>query len=139
MRKNAVQLKHSYVATVSGRKTLVSIDAVNPSGGWHATNVSTGRKIRIKTAGRLTMPITPEAPKEQTVTVENAHNADVFVIERRKNAKSEWKSTSHRIEATTANGALRKFGCRDAFKSTRIQVVKGGQTGRQYRAVKVTA
>jgi hypothetical protein len=39
---------------VSGRKVVVKIDAENRHGGWSATNQTTGKQVRIKTAGRLT-------------------------------------------------------------------------------------
>jgi hypothetical protein len=60
-----------------------------------------------------------------------------FFIQRRANADSPWQATKHIIEADTANGALRKFGLRDAFTSDRVKIAAGGKTGRQYRAVTV--
>jgi hypothetical protein len=59
-----------------------------------------------------------------------------YTIQRRKNAKAAWVSTKHVIaDAKTANDALRKFGAKEAFASNRVKVVKGGKTGREYRAV----
>ena len=41
------------MAKVTGSDAPVRIDAQNPHGGWDAKNLVTGRKVRIKTAGRL--------------------------------------------------------------------------------------
>jgi len=53
MRKNQIHIGRSYYANVSGRRQVVRIDSVSPYGGWNATNERTGRKIQIRTAGRL--------------------------------------------------------------------------------------
>lgn len=57
-----------------------------------------------------------------------------FVIKRRKDAKSKWVATNHVVSAVSANAALRKFGMKGAFVSTKVRVCQGGQTGRQYTA-----
>lgn len=54
MKKADVKIGGQYFATVSGRKVVVKIDAENSSGGWNATNQTTGKQVRIKTAQRLT-------------------------------------------------------------------------------------
>ena len=64
MKKNAVHLRETYIAKVSGNLVPVRIDAENPHGGWDATNTETGRKVRIKSAQRLRRSIrggTPDA------------------------------------------------------------------------------
>jgi len=38
---------------VSNRMATIRIDAENPNGGWDATNITTGKKVRIKSAQRL--------------------------------------------------------------------------------------
>ena len=53
MKKADVKTGGEYFATVTNKKVTVRIDAENSSGGWDATNLSTGKKVRIKTAGRL--------------------------------------------------------------------------------------
>ena len=53
MRKNQVEVGRTYVAKVSGRLTAVRIDGESRYGGWNATNVATGRAVRIKSAQRL--------------------------------------------------------------------------------------
>jgi len=53
MRKHEIELGGDYTAKVSGRLTTVRIYAVHHLGGWWATNLATGRDIRIRTAARL--------------------------------------------------------------------------------------
>jgi hypothetical protein len=53
MKKADVRIGGQYYATVTKTKVVVRIDAENANGGWDATNLSTGKKVRIKTAQRL--------------------------------------------------------------------------------------
>jgi hypothetical protein len=59
MKKNQVQIGGTYVAKVSGQLAKVRIDAESRFGGWDATNVSTHRKVRIKSAQRLRREVSP--------------------------------------------------------------------------------
>lgn len=78
MKKDQVQIGGHYYANVSGKSTEVRIDSDNSHGGWDATNVTTGKKVRIKTAARLygvvggaarkTKAKSKDATKEPTVT-----------------------------------------------------------------------
>jgi len=54
MKRADVVIGEAYWAKVSGVKVLVRITRENPYGGWDAVNLTTGRTVRIKTAGRLT-------------------------------------------------------------------------------------
>lgn len=54
MKKQDVEIGGVYRAKVSGKRVKVRIDRVSPYGGWDATNLSTGRKVHIKTGRRLT-------------------------------------------------------------------------------------
>jgi len=53
MKKDEVKVGGFYTAKVSGRMATVRIDAENPRGGWDATNLTTTKKVRIKSAQRL--------------------------------------------------------------------------------------
>jgi len=53
MKKNEVKIGQAYMAKVTGSVAPVRIDAESRHGGWDAKNLITGRKVRIKTAGRL--------------------------------------------------------------------------------------
>jgi len=58
MRKSQIKVGKVYQAKVSNRLVPVRIDSESPSGGWYATNTTTGNKVRIRTAGRLRKEIT---------------------------------------------------------------------------------
>lgn len=70
MKKEQVQIGGTYVAKVSGQLAQVRIDAESRFGGWDATNVSTRRKVRIKSAQRLRREVT-------TTTLEASAPADL--------------------------------------------------------------
>jgi len=53
MKKNDVTVGESYVAKVTGKLARVRIERESPHGGWEATSVETGRRVRIKSAQRL--------------------------------------------------------------------------------------
>ena len=53
MKKDEIKVGSHYSAKVSGRMATVRIDAENPRGGWDATNLRTGKKVRVKSAQRL--------------------------------------------------------------------------------------
>jgi len=60
--KKNVKAGDHYIANVSGKKVPIRIIGESRYGGWDAENTKTGRRIRIKTAGRLTH--TPEKLRE---------------------------------------------------------------------------
>ena len=53
MKKAEVELRGVYVAKVSGRLVTVRLERESPYGGWDATNLATGRAVRIRSAARL--------------------------------------------------------------------------------------
>ena len=56
MKKPDVKIGGEYYANVTNKKVIVRIDAENSTGGWDATNLTTSKKVRIKTAERLSGP-----------------------------------------------------------------------------------
>jgi len=53
MKKSDVKVGGTYLAKVSDKVVSVRLEAENPHGGWDATNLATGKKVRIKSAQRL--------------------------------------------------------------------------------------
>ena len=53
MLKKDVEVGRRYVAKISEKLTVVRLDEESRFGGWQATNVNTGRSVRIKTAAKL--------------------------------------------------------------------------------------
>ena len=67
MKKSEVKVGGVYAAKVTDKVVPVRIDAENLHGGWDATNQSTGKKVRIKSAQRLRGPWPKEAPTSAPV------------------------------------------------------------------------
>lgn len=53
MTKKDVKIGGVYAAKVTNKLVQVRIDAESRHGGWEATNLATGKKVRIKSAQRL--------------------------------------------------------------------------------------
>lgn len=53
MLKKQIKIGATYSAKVSDKICTVRIDSVCSYGGWNATNMDTGRAIRIKSAAKL--------------------------------------------------------------------------------------
>ena len=53
MNRDDVQIGAAYTAKVTNKVVEVRIDAESPHGGWDATNLASGRTVRVKTARRL--------------------------------------------------------------------------------------
>lgn len=56
MKKKDVQIGAVYTAKISGKLTKVRIErpiSWGVNSGWEATNLTTGRSVRIKTAAKL--------------------------------------------------------------------------------------
>lgn len=53
MKKADIKIGTEYIAKVSGKLVNVRVDRESLYGGWDATNLSTGRKIRIRGVQRL--------------------------------------------------------------------------------------
>lgn len=58
MKKSDVRIGATYRAKVSDKLTTIRIDAIHPSGGWGATNLTTGKPIHVKSVQRLRGPAT---------------------------------------------------------------------------------
>ncbi|GJQ27822.1 MAG: hypothetical protein HBSAPP02_28540 [Phycisphaerae bacterium] len=71
MKKDQVNIGRTYQAKVSGQLARVRIDAESRFGGWDATNVSTHRKVRIKSAQRLRREV-PSETNAEPVAAETA-------------------------------------------------------------------
>ncbi len=61
MKKNEIKIGAYYQTKVSDKLTTVHIISEHPQGqGWDAINTKTGKRIRIKSAQRLRMQVTPQ-------------------------------------------------------------------------------
>lgn len=76
MKNSEVTLGGTYLAKVTDKVVSVRLDATNPHGGWDATNLATGKKVRIKSAQRLRGPAPDRQPQQRTRAVAEAQAAD---------------------------------------------------------------
>jgi hypothetical protein len=74
MKKNDVETGATYVAKVSGKLARVRIERESPHGGWDATNVDTGRSVRIKSAQRLRRAVS-DAKRAKAIAAADQENA----------------------------------------------------------------
>ena len=63
MKKNEVKVGSVYTAKVTNKVVQVRIDAESRHGGWDATNLATGKKVRIQSAQRLRAAVGGDSAK----------------------------------------------------------------------------
>jgi len=95
MKKNEVRVGGVYTAKVSDKLVHVRIDRTNRHGGWDATNLSTGKQVRIKSPARLRGAV--EA-NEHAATPKTARPSKTFrhpkMSPRRKAPRRPWPPKS---------------------------------------------
>ena len=74
MKQHEIETGKIYIAKVSGKLTKVRIDDVSPHGGWTATNVATGKKIRIRSPQRLRAEADAAPKKKETKQAPGSDN-----------------------------------------------------------------
>ena len=67
MKRDEVKIGGVYTAKVTDKLVPVRIDAESRHGGWDATNMATGKKIRIKSPQRLRAEVKPDGAKPAEV------------------------------------------------------------------------
>ena len=58
MTKSEIKIGRYYATKISGKMTIVKIEAASPHGGWTGRNIFTNRRVRIKSAVRLLGDVT---------------------------------------------------------------------------------
>ena len=58
MTKAEIKIGRYYAVKVSGKMTIVKIEAASPHGGWMGRNIFTNRRVRIKSAAKLRGDVT---------------------------------------------------------------------------------
>ena len=69
MKATEVKLCGIYKAKVTGNLVSVKITHENPSGGWQALNLKTGKTVRIKSAKRLRGAVNRPATRKKIVSL----------------------------------------------------------------------
>jgi len=109
MKKDEVKVGGFYAAKVSGRMATVRIDAENPRGGWDATNLTTKKKVRIKSAQRLrheTRGPGQKAKPDVAATVEAAEKGDLAKGVKVPTARKKRGGITEATKADAVNAAM---------------------------------
>jgi len=146
MKKTEVRIGECYTAKVSNKLAKVRIDSAHTDGGWNATNTSTGKRIRIKSAQRLrgatalrgkktsdSKPVEPDAErgsKAETAAVDDT------------NAEAKSKAAASKAESkgqTASGGGAESNKTRGAQRPKRVSALDAAsqvlaKTGKPMRA-----
>lgn len=117
MKQNEVQIGGEYIAKVTNRLVRVRIDSVNRHGGWDATNLSTAKGVRIKSAARLRGPADQEVfvnePEDSPAAAQEAitHEADTEPSpDTETPPRGRRKGTRHTVLGHSACAVLKALG-----------------------------
>jgi len=113
MKKSEVKVGRCYAAKVSGRMATVRIDADNPNGGWDATNITTGKKARIKSAQRLRHETRP--PGKGAAELKAVHKAgqeNARLADERKKAGDGMTASQRAMAGSAPNQPSKGAGSR---------------------------
>ncbi len=113
MKKNEIKIGQAYMAKVTGSDAPVRIDSESPHGGWDAKNLVSGRKVRIKTAGRLIRQCSQAdlanlkrpTPKRRSKKAPVATTAPTAATVAKAPAKATEKATATKDRDTGQTGA----------------------------------
>jgi hypothetical protein len=101
MKKDEITIGGTYLAKVSNRVVPVRIDAENAHGGWDATNLLTGKKVRIKSAQRLRCPAnrdgSPQTQPEVQPVTDDGKKASKAKGKKTAKAKAEGEAKEKRL------------------------------------------
>jgi hypothetical protein len=114
MKKADVKIGGRYWAKVTNRKVEIRIDAEKPRGGWEATNLSTGKKIQIKSAQRLQGEVTGRKGRMKATT-----DGDVSAVENQPAAVETVGAT----ESTQATKKPRKAKSQAAEGTKKLSAI----------------
>jgi hypothetical protein len=118
MKKNDVETGATYVAKVSGKLARVRIERESPHGGWDATNVDTGRRVRIKSAQRLRRAVS-DAKRAKAIAAADQENAR---LRDERERSPDGMTASERAMAQSATA-----GSADAGATTPLEDLPDGE------------
>jgi hypothetical protein len=99
MKKNEVKIGSVYTAKVTNKVVQVRIDAENRHGGWDATNLETGKKVRIQSAQRLRGKVRKSPAELRAIAQADQENAR---LAEERQASPEGATASERAMAAGA-------------------------------------
>ena len=89
MKKNEITLGGTYLAKVSDKVVPVRLDRENPRGGWDATNLTTKKQVRIKSAQRLRGPAKETANAESSSKTTDPDRVPLTEVMKKPEAKGK--------------------------------------------------
>ncbi|HUW35554.1 MAG TPA: winged helix-turn-helix domain-containing protein [Planctomycetota bacterium] len=130
MKKNEIKIGEQYTCKVSDKIVVVKIVGENPHGGWDATNLKTGKAVRIKSAQRLRSAKFVDqkaldaavAEKTEKKAQTKTAKAEKAVPAAEAPAAAADKSSEAQAPATTSEVKEKKMG----LVSATIQILKDG-------------
>ena len=102
MKKSEVKTGKFYTAKVSNRMATIRIDAENPNGGWDATNITTRKKVRIKSAQRLRHETRPPGKSGAELKAIHAADQENARLAEQRAASADGQTASERAMAESA-------------------------------------
>lgn len=112
MKNDDVKIGQTYSAKITDKVVPVRIDAEHKSGGWHGTNMTTNRKVHIKSAQKLCgkADAAPSAvkPKPARKKLTPAQRKEVQAKARAKQTKASEAAPAPAPEASTAAKPAKK-------------------------------
>ena len=114
MRKDQVHVGHTYVARISDKLTRVRIDGENAHGGWDATNLTTNKKVRIKSPAKLRGPAPERDAKQRAKAVAETQAADASINAHAVPAEAAAPAKQTRAKKVAAEPKTRKPSGLDA-------------------------
>ncbi len=142
MKKNDVKIGETYFAKVSDKIARVRIDGENRHGGWDATNLETGKKVRIKSAQRLRSEVRgdqieekPKAGKgkkaEATARATNDATSDETVpVKKRRKAEGPKRVSALDAAAIVLEKAGKPMQCNEMIQAMAEQGLWSSPAGK---------
>jgi hypothetical protein len=127
MKKADVKVGGKYYANVSSKRVEVRIDAERAQGGWDATNLSTGKKVCIKTAQRLLGTVGEQKKAQATDAAESKEPKET------KQTKPATKKKLSAVDAAAkvvgeANEPMNTKQMIEAMAAKKLWTSPGGKT-----------
>jgi hypothetical protein len=130
MKKSDVKVGGVYAAKVTGKVVSVRIDGENPHGGWDATNLATGKKVRIKSAQRLRGPV--KASREHLRAVHKADQENARLAEQRAKSPDGRTASERAMDGSAATAAQDRPSRKTAKKAKgKAKGTAGRDTGQR--------
>jgi hypothetical protein len=109
VKQEQIEIGNVYTAKVTDKVVPVRIDAEHPSGGWHAVNTTTNRKVHIKSAAKLRKQIkVPNAEATKPAAKQPAKKKLTVAERRARFAASSAKPKSDAPATTKADAPKEK-------------------------------